>query len=526
MEATANIARRLPTCKSATEQPWAASSTPVLSISKVQPRNGVITLGGYGISVRVDRGHLCLDGGVGHERMRTRLPRVGHGLKRLVVIGADGLVSLSAMRWLADQDASFIMLDRDGSVLATTGHVRSSDAKLRRAQAMALQNGTAFRVSRELVDRKLAGQQRVAIESLGDDSAGLRIRQLRSEIAEVDSVDNLRLIESQAAKAYWTAWRTVAITFPRKDLPHVPDHWLAFGSRVSSLTGSPRLATNPANAMLNYLYAVLEAESRLALATLGLDPGIGVFHLDARYRDSLACDVMEPIRPEVDAFVLNWLKREPLPRTSFFEERNGNCRLMDSLASKLSQTAPTWARLVAPVAEWLVRQLHNPNSAGQPNPPARLTQRYRREVKGRGSLPEATPSFDPMRLCRGCGKELASQQSVDCLKCSEATSVARIREAAHVGRVAALSADAQAKRSATQQVNARARWEWNSSDQPSWLTAQFYSEKIQPTLRTVSGSMIAKALNVSRAYANELRKGRLPHPRHWRTLAEFTGIRA
>ena len=37
--------------------------------------------------------------------------------------------------------------------------------------------------------------------------------------------------------------------------------------------------------MLNYLYAILESEARLALATLGLDPGIGVLHNDLRSRD-------------------------------------------------------------------------------------------------------------------------------------------------------------------------------------------------------------------------------------------------
>jgi hypothetical protein len=31
---------------------------------------------------------------------RLGLPRVRHGLRRLVVIGADGMVSLAALRWL------------------------------------------------------------------------------------------------------------------------------------------------------------------------------------------------------------------------------------------------------------------------------------------------------------------------------------------------------------------------------------------------------------------------------------------
>jgi hypothetical protein len=90
------------------------------------PRHGAVTLYGYGIQVRVDRGHLILEDGIGAERRYARLPRVGHGLRRLVVIGADGYVSLAALQWLADQDAAFVMLERDGSVLATTGPVRCS----------------------------------------------------------------------------------------------------------------------------------------------------------------------------------------------------------------------------------------------------------------------------------------------------------------------------------------------------------------------------------------------------------------
>ena len=254
--------------------------------SKLEPRHGVITLSGYGIVVRVDRGHLILKDGIGADRNSCRLPRVGHGLKRLVVIGSDGEVSLAALRWLAEQNASFVMLERDGSVTATTGPVRSSDVRLRRAQALALENGAALRISRELVDRKLAGQERVAMNDLANESVARSIREFRTDLAEAFSIDSIRVVESQAAKAYWSAWRNLPIMFPQRDLQRVPDHWRTFGTRISALTGSPRLATNPGNAILNYLYALLEAETRLSAATLGLDPGIGVMHVDVPYRDS------------------------------------------------------------------------------------------------------------------------------------------------------------------------------------------------------------------------------------------------
>ncbi len=96
------------------------------------------------------------------ERIRTRFPRVKHGLRRVVVIGSDGSVSLAAIRWLADQDAAFVMLDRDGTVLATTGPVRPSDARLRRAQALAYHTGAAIEIARFLISEKLKGQEAIA----------------------------------------------------------------------------------------------------------------------------------------------------------------------------------------------------------------------------------------------------------------------------------------------------------------------------------------------------------------------------
>jgi len=42
---------------------------------------------------------------------KVRLPRVGHGLRRLVVIGSDGMVFSRRARWLADRRC-LVMLDR------------------------------------------------------------------------------------------------------------------------------------------------------------------------------------------------------------------------------------------------------------------------------------------------------------------------------------------------------------------------------------------------------------------------------
>jgi CRISPR-associated endonuclease Cas1 len=503
-----------------------ADASRIHHTENIVPVRGVVTLFGYGIAANVERGHLIVQDGIGAERRFARFPRVGHGLRRLVVIGADGMISLAALRWLSDQNAAFAMLDRDGSVLATTGPVRPSDARLRRAQALAHESGVALQIVRELISRKLAGQERLAREKLRVGSVADAIAWARSNVLTAKIIPAIRQFESQAAQAYWSAWRGMPVNFPQREIQRVPDHWRIFGTRKSPITGSPRLAVNPPNAILNYLYALLESESRLALAALGLDPGIGVLHVDTPSRDSLACDLMEAVRPEVDTYVFDWISREPLRREWFFEKRDGNCRLMAPFAVRLAETTQTWASAVAPVAEWLSRTLWSTlrKPAQQLYPPTRLTQDRRRQSKGNPSNPPSNPRPKPTRICRRCGEPLKRGERY-CAVCSVSVSRANLLEAVKLGRAATHSPKAEALRAATQRRHAAARKAWRPSDNPDWLNEEFYREKIQPRLVSIAVPVISSTLGISKPYATDVRKGyRLPHPRHWKILGQMAGV--
>jgi hypothetical protein len=327
------------------------------------------------------------------------------------------------------------------------------------------------------------------------------------------------------AYAYWSAWRDISIAFPKNDLPRVPDHWRSFGSRHSPLTGSPRLAVNPPNAILNYLYALLESEARLAIAALGLDPGMGMMHVDSPSRDSLACDLMEVVRPEVDFYLLDWIVREPLHREWFFEQSDGNCRLMGSFAMRLSETAPTWGRAIAPIAEWVSRTLWSMmrKPSGQAYPATRLTQSRRRQVKGSSFDVRTEDSPRPMRICRICGVEIKRGQTY-CASCAIDFSRQGLIEAAKLGRIATHTLEAETLRAKTRRRHAAALAAWEPSDLPEWLTEVAYRTKIQPELAEVTVPAISKALGISGPYATDIRAGRrLPHPRHWLALAQLVG---
>jgi len=493
------------------------------SHKSVISKTGVLTIHGFGVRVRMQSGHLQIEDDIADERRTVRLPRVGHGLRRLVCISEGGFFTLDALKWLADQRASLIMLDRSGKVSLVTGPTASSDARLRRAQASAQQSGVAVEIMRELMRAKLDGQQQLVRSKLVNTTAADIIAKLQESLSTAQSLDEVARLEAHAASAYWFSWNELPINFPRQDITRVPEHWRTFGTRKSGITGSPRLATNPPNAILNYCYALLESETRLAASAVGLDPGMGLLHVDTPARDSLACDIMEAVRPSVDAWLLDWIMREPFRRSDFFEEPNGNCRLLRPIAAKLSETTSVWGKLVAPWAELVAHKLWTRTRSEKCSTPTRLTQQHRREAKG-ASLP-VVKAPKPERVCRGCGKTVRTGR-IECGKCAIKGATKRLVEAARVGRIAGHTPEAIAKEGRSQRQHARARSLWAASSQPSWLTSEIYSGRIQPRLVDVSASVIASRIGVSRWYAGKIRKGYRPHPRHWQVLAQLVGISA
>jgi CRISPR-associated endonuclease Cas1 len=353
-----------------------------LSQKSYRFQNGVRIVSGYGASIRVDRGHLVIsDRGMAGQG-ESRLERIGHGLRRLVVISPDWYITGAALEWLTHADASLVVLERDGPIFMATGRQGTSEAKLRRAQAC-LPDAIALRIAKQLVDRKLEGQERNARELLGNKVAADAIAAYRLALyRKANTPSRLRGLESRAAAIYWSAFEHQPVTWDRADLPKIPVRWLEWGTRHSPLTSpSPRLSVTPAHSCLNYLLSILEAEARIALTALGLDSKLGVFHVDRGYRDSLCFDLSEPVRPQVERWLWQFL-REPQERRMYFERQDGCVRLMAEMCRRLAETATLWQRAVAPVAEWVTEEIWKTIPAGQVRKPStRLTQSARRDAK-------------------------------------------------------------------------------------------------------------------------------------------------
>jgi CRISPR-associated endonuclease Cas1 len=498
------------------------------------PKSGVLVADGYGVKVLVRRGHLIVEDGIGEDRRRTILHRATGKLRRLVVLGDEGFITFEAQRWLADTGAAFIHLDRADRILTTSVLQGVDYPALRRAQAAAASNDIGVAVTRYLLGAKFAGHAAVlagipvtrrTIETIG---------RLREDLSAADSQERLRLIESSAAAEYWGAWRAIPVRFVLVDEPKVPEHWRTFGRRASALTGNPRTATNPANAILNYCFALLEAECRIACVAVGLDPGIGILHADQRNRDSLALDLMEAARFAVERDVLTLLRSQRLRSGDFSETRQGSCRILAPLTHHLAALATDWSTTIGPVAEQVARLLlEGARSAAAL--PTRLTQDNR--SRGRDGVRRGerrvrtarTVSLPP--ACRGCGLLLVGRESTRllCDPClSESRTAAGVRFSASgqaalaklrsEGRDPAHGGNARSRR-ASAFARSKARIKEFEDAATLGSDPEIFREQILPGIRDLSLRELAQATGLTEGYLSMVRRGRVPHAMHWPALA-------
>jgi CRISPR-associated endonuclease Cas1 len=128
----------------------------------------------------------------------------------------------------------------------------------------------------------------------------------------------LLIVEAQTARVYWRRY----VGFKPRLTDRCPAAWSVFRGRLEKRGAQfvPRWARTPCNAALNYGYAVALGNCTRALVGLGLDPSFGfLHHADAPGRLSLSYDVIELLRPRVDACVFRFLKSRPFDRKEFVE---------------------------------------------------------------------------------------------------------------------------------------------------------------------------------------------------------------
>lgn len=238
-------------------------------------------------------------------------------LERVVLRGRIGLDS-ALLGALAEQGTAVVMLSgrhsRRTALVFGPGH---NDARRRLSQYELCADPSVRLVwSRALIAGKLRAQRRFLAEALARRpdcrkplSDGLaQLDRLLGALPGAADLNALRGLEGAAAAGYFAA---LTALFPPS---------LGFAGR------NRRPPRDPVNACLSLGYTLLHTDTVRACYGAGLDPLLGFFHDPAYGRESLACDLVEPLRPRLDAFVWELFRERALRREHFVDDK-GACLL-------------------------------------------------------------------------------------------------------------------------------------------------------------------------------------------------------
>ena len=234
----------------------------------------------------------------------------------IIALDSDGYISLDVIKWLSRQGIPLVLLDWRGEVVSVVGDGAVYDPALREAQLAAQKSGAGLRIATDLVCQKIANSCDTLETLPSSPAVDVAVDKLEAmlgdlRLAPLGRIDALLLTEARAAYAYFAAWQMLPLRWKGTGRKPMPPDWRHVVARPSMVSGRNRHATHPVNAMLNYAYAVLERQVRIAAVSEGLDPTIGYLHSYRLGRVALVYDLMEPLRPKVDQLVLDLLDVSP-----------------------------------------------------------------------------------------------------------------------------------------------------------------------------------------------------------------------
>lgn len=314
---------------------------------------------GFGLAIQVRYGHLVIRDGIGSHRRERRYAKADRTLQRVIILSTDGYVSLESLAWCAEHNITMAMVSPDAELLAHHVTSESNDPKLLRRQVMAADTDTGVEIARELLTRKVSGQADVLLKSFSDFSTSARLYQYVRRMRESNTITqhhrdtaSLSELEGWAARDYFSTWiGKVAVPFDHKSTERIPANWTYYPGRSSVITGGGKKynASDPVNAILNLAYTFGYNEARTACVAHGLNPMLGFIHSDKAGRDSLALDILEVIRPEIDLYVLGLLGIGQEPRAFSYRDfcepygyEPGTVRLVAPLTHEIAEASYQW----------------------------------------------------------------------------------------------------------------------------------------------------------------------------------------
>lgn len=263
------------------------------------------------------------------KEKRLQVPM--HHLGSIVCFGDVMLSPALLGRCMAD-GRSVVWLERGGRFQARVEGPVNGNVLLRQAQHRAADDSVKtlelacsflagkLRNSRNVLLRGARDSQNDAERATLVQNARLIAGHLR-KLPHACDLDSLRGEEGNAARIYFQSLQYLIRPPARGDF--------AFDVR------SRRPPTDPMNAILSFLYAVLLHDCRSALEAVGLDPQLGFLHAVRPGRAALALDLLEEFRSVIaDRLALTLINRGQI-QASHFDRREGGAVLLNDDGRKI-----------------------------------------------------------------------------------------------------------------------------------------------------------------------------------------------
>ena len=248
-----------------------------------------------------------------------------HNLEGIVTFGYAG-ASPALMGACAEKNISLTFLTANGRFLASVVGIDKGNVTLRKTQYRCSENDEeSCAIARNILIGKLHNSRWVMERAIRDHALRIdteRVQRVTEQIS--GSISQLRQaeasgalfgIEGEAASRYFSVFDELILQ-NKKDF--------FFHSR------SRRPPLDNVNAMLSFVYTLLEGDATAALSSVGLDPYVGFLHKDRPGRRSLALDLLEELRaPLADRFVLTLINTRQIDPSGFYQKENGAVLMRD-----------------------------------------------------------------------------------------------------------------------------------------------------------------------------------------------------
>lgn len=293
-----------------------------------------LLLNGHGIDMRVSGAKLHVKNGrfsTTEEPEKYIFSPKRMDIDSIIIYGQNGNLTIDAIRWLIKHNVQISILNWDGKLLTTMLPPESTNVKTKFAQYHAFEDEKArVKIAKNFIEAKF-DKTLVVLDYLKQryPEIDYNLTEDFEKLKKAKTIKEIMGVEGGVAYKYWNEFS--------KAIPEKYD----FESRIDSSRRATG-AGDMVNAMLNYGYALLEAEGLRAINAVGLDPHVGFLHEMTTSKNSLAYDLQEPYRFLVDFAVISLIESERMENKDFIRTESYSLRLRPSGAKKLTEEINLW----------------------------------------------------------------------------------------------------------------------------------------------------------------------------------------